>query len=105
VTPGRLDSAQGLTNATARIAGSIEPARDLWPAIEAQLEPRRRACRSSLAVAGGCRIVLVLLVAGSSLITANLAASRGQRRGAAAAGKRQVNLRGRHFGPGQTLEP
>ena len=47
----------------------IEPPRDLWPAIEARLEPR--------AVRGGRRwpwlaAAGVLLVVGSSLITANL---------------------------------
>jgi hypothetical protein len=80
----------------------IEPPRDLWPAIEARLEPRTvpGARRWPWLAAAG-----VLLVIGSSLITANLV-----RRDAAVtaqAPSEQSDVATMHtaFGPGQTLGP
>lgn len=60
---GRLDAA------LARLPRSVEPSRDLWPAIEAGLESRTARPRQSwgwLAAAG------VVVAVGSSLITASL---------------------------------
>ncbi|HWJ07632.1 MAG TPA: hypothetical protein VNS57_17775 [Steroidobacteraceae bacterium] len=47
----------------------VEPSRDLWPAIEARLEPRARRWAPSWAWQAAAA---VLLVAGSSLLTATL---------------------------------
>lgn len=81
---------------------SVEPERDLWPAIEARLEPRDvRAGRRRLWPAAAA----VLLVAGSSLITAALlrddeplVATQGPAAG-------QIHYASAGFGPGQTLDP
>jgi hypothetical protein len=81
---------------------SIEPERDLWPTIEARLEPRSvRAGRRWLWPAAAA----VLLVVGSSLITATLLRDDeplvAQRVRAAG----QVGYASAAFGPGQTLDP
>lgn len=80
----------------------IEPSRDLWPAIEARLEPRPARARRRwpwLAAAG------VLLAVGSSLMTANLL-----RRDAAVIAQAPLErpdeaVMRAAFGPGQTLGP
>ena len=57
-----------LDRALAGLAHDLPPDRDLWPAIAARLEPRRRErARWPLAAAAA-----VLLVAASSLITAQI---------------------------------
>jgi len=81
---------------------SVEPGRDLWPAIEARLEPRDvRTGRRWLWPAAAA----VLLVVGSSLITATLLRNDeplvAQRVPAAG----QVGYADAAFGPGQTLDP
>jgi hypothetical protein len=81
---------------------SIEPGRDLWPAIEARLEPRDvRAGRRWLWPAAAA----VLLVVGSSLITATLLRDDEPlvAQGPPAAGP--VGYANAAFGPGQTLDP
>jgi hypothetical protein len=78
----------------------IEPPRDLWPGIAARLEPRRaRATRRWpwLAAAG------VLLVVGSSLITASLL--RREPAVIAQAPVARPAVAHAAFGPGQTLDP
>jgi len=80
----------------------VAPERDLWPAIEARLEPREvRAGRRWLWPAAAA----VLLVVGSSLITATLLRDDEPMvaRRAPAAG--QVGYADAAFGPGQVLDP
>ena len=106
MTSGREDSAvgrpTGLDDALGRLPRDVEPGRDLWPSIEARLEPRagRRQGRWLWAAAAG-----VLLAVGSSLLTVSLmrreapvvaqqAPTGGDPRFATAA-----------FGPGQALDP
>jgi hypothetical protein len=69
MTTERKDPAARLEEALARLPQAIEPGRDLWPQIEAQLAPRevRRERRWLWPAAAA-----VLLVVGSSLITAQL---------------------------------
>lgn len=93
---------RGVDEALAGLPRSLEPARDLWPAIEAQLEPRAaRGSRAWLwAAAAG-----VVLVVGSSLLTATLL----QREPARVAGQRATQDGPKYataaFGPGQALGP
>jgi uncharacterized membrane protein YdfJ with MMPL/SSD domain len=80
----------------------IEPPRDLWSGIEARLEPRSvRAARRWpwLAAAG------VLLVIGSSLITANLVRREAPVTAQAPNEQADAAVMRTAFGPGQTLGP
>lgn len=102
MTTERTDSARRLDEALGRLPQAVEPARDLWPEVEAKLEPHAvRAQRRWLWPAAAA----VLLVVGSSLITANLL-----RRDEAAvanepSAKANVTDAAAAFGPGQTLDP
>jgi len=90
-----------LDRALAGLPREIGPARDLWPGIAAQLEPRR-AQRRWLPLAAAA----VLLVAASSLITAHVV-----RRNAtpvatvAPTTSASGDLRPASFGPGHALDP
>ena len=104
MTTERKDSAARLDEALGRLPQGIEPARDLWPAVEARLEPRTertdRPPRRWLWPAAAA----VLLVVGSSLITANLL--RRDEPAVATAPPAQANATyAAAFGPGQTLDP
>ena len=93
---------RGLDEALAGLPRSVEPARDLWPAIEAQLEPRAgRGSRAWLwAAAAG-----VLLFVGSSRLTATLLQrepARVARQPEAPGGPAYATAA---FGPGQALGP
>ena len=91
----RLDEALEL------LPRSIEPPRDLWPAIEARLEPRPAGATRRwawLAAAG------VLLVVGSSLITATLL-RRAPEVTAQVPPERPATATPAAFGPGQRLDP
>lgn len=80
----------------------IEPERDLWPAIEARLEPRDvRAGRRWLWPAAAA----VLLVVGSSLITATLLRDDEPLVAQRAPAAGEVGYANAAFGPGQTLDP
>lgn len=65
-----LESARVLSPAVAALPRSIEPARDLWPAIEGRIH-QRRSIRSPgrWRMAGLAAAAAVLLVAGSSAAT------------------------------------
>ena len=93
---------RGLDDALAGLPRSVEPARDLWPAIEAQLEPRAgRGSRAWLwAAAAG-----VLLVVGSSLMTAALLQREQPRVAQAPAARSEPAYTTAAFGPGYTLGP
>lgn len=80
----------------------IEPPRDLWPAIEARLEPRvvRGGRRWPWLAAAG-----VLLVVGSSLITANLVRREAAVTAQAPIEQPDAAAMRTAFGPGQTLGP
>ncbi len=80
----------------------IDPPRDLWPAIEARLEPRAAPASRRwgwLAAAG------VLLVIGSSLITANLVRREAPVTAQAPFERPDAAVMRTAFGPGQTLGP
>jgi len=99
----RSDETAHLDDALARLPRSVEPARDLWPAIEAQLEPQ--------AGAGGRRrwwpaaAAAVLLVAASSLITAGLLRRDGPATVGASPEPATMAMTNAAFGPGQALGP
>ena len=68
MTPGGTDATNRLDDALGRLPRNVEPVQDLWPVIEARLaareaRPRRWAWQVAAAV---------LLVVGSSLLTASL---------------------------------
>jgi hypothetical protein len=96
-TDARLD------RALAGLARDLPPDRDLWPAIAAQLEPRRRGqARWPLAAAAA-----VLLVAASSLITAQIMRRSEPPTAADAvpAASDTARVVPATFGPGYALDP
>ena len=91
-----------LAEALAGLPKSLEPERDLWPAIEAQLQPREsRAGRTWLwAAAAG-----VLLIVGSSLITATLLQREADHVAREPPARSEPAYAAAAFGPGHTLDP
>ena len=68
MTPSGTDATNRLDDALGRLPRNVEPVQDLWPAIEARLVARKvRPGRWAWQVAAA-----VLLVVGSSLLTASL---------------------------------
>jgi hypothetical protein len=97
----RTAQARGLEAELAALPRGVEPERDLWPSIEAQLEPRgERAGRRWFWPAAAA----VLLVVGSSLVTAVLL-RRDEPLVAQQAANGPVSYAAAAFGPGQTLDP
>jgi len=93
---GRLDEALEL------LPREVEPERDLWPAIEAELEPHASAVpRRWLWPAAAA----VVLVAASSLITAALLRRAETRTPPVAATAPPTVAQRAAFGPGQVLDP
>jgi len=102
----REESMRSLDEALARLPRTVEPARDLWPAIESGLERReersrgRRWLRPTAAAAAA-----VLLVTASSLITASLVRRDAPQVARLAPEPPRVVVAQAAFGPGQALGP
>jgi len=102
VTTERNDFTTRLDDALDHLPRGIEPERDLWPSIEARLEPRARpAGRRWFWPAAAA----VLLVVGSSLITATLLRNDEPLVARRAPADGLVSYAAAAFGPGQTLDP
>jgi hypothetical protein len=98
----RTAPARGLDAALEALPRGIEPGHDLWPSIEAQLEPRgERAGRRWLWPAAAA----VLLVVGSSLITAVLLHRDEPLVARQQSANAPVSYAAAAFGPGHTLDP
>jgi len=102
MNPDRNASVTSLDAALDALPRSVEPERDLWPSIEARLEPRgQRAGRRWLWPAAAA----VLLVVGSSLITATLLRHDEPLVAGRTATDVPVRYAAAAFGPGQALDP
>jgi hypothetical protein len=98
-----MDAPRPLDGALARLPPGIEPGRDLWPAIEARLEPRSAATgRRWLWPAAAAAVVLVV---GSALITASLLHHEEPAAARQVPASRGVTFAAAAFGPGQRLDP
>ena len=104
MTTERKDTAANLDEALERLPPTIAPGRDLWPQIDARLEPRgaRHPRRWFWPAAAA-----VLLVVGSSLITARLLQPEAPTVASQPAPSPDAGaaLAAAAFGPGQTVGP
>ena len=102
MNPGNTDCAPRLDEALSSLPHSIEPGRDLWPAIDARLEPRTgRAARRWLWPAAAA----VLLVVGSSFLTAQLLRREEPAVVRQAPASDALTVTAAAFGPGYSLDP
>jgi uncharacterized protein YhaN len=102
MTTGNEDRDARLDEALARLPRAVEPARDLWPDIEARLEPREaRSARRWLWPAAAA----VLLAVGSSLVTARLMQRETPQVAQQPRPSPAITFAAAEFGPGQTLGP
>jgi len=102
MNPGNTDRTPRLDEALGSLPHSIEPGRDLWPAIDARLEPRTgRAERRWLWPAAAA----VLLVVGSSFLTAQLLRREEPAVARQAPASDAPVFTAAAFGPGYSLDP
>ena len=102
MTTERNDFTMRLDDALDRLPHGIEPERDLWPAIESRLEPREgQVARRWFWPAAAA----VLLVVGSSLLTATLLRHDEPLVARPAPTEGTVSYAAAAFGPGQALDP
>jgi len=99
----RHDPPTGLDDALGRLPQGIEPPRDLWPAIEARLEPRAPGARRRWLWPTAA--AAVLLVVASSLITATVLRREGAVAVRRAGTPPAAAVTAAAFGPGQALGP
>jgi hypothetical protein len=102
MNPGHTDHATRLDDALGSLPRSIEPGRDLWPAIDARLEPRTgHAARRWHWPAAAA----VLLVVGSSFLTAQLLRREEPAVARQAPASDALTFTAAAFGPGHSLDP
>lgn len=102
MNPGHPDHPTRLDDALGSLPRSIEPGRDLWPAIDARLEPRtNHAARRWLWPAAAA----VLLVVGSSFLTAQLLRREEPAVARQAPASDAATVTPAAFGPRHSLDP
>jgi len=102
MNPGHKDHATRLDDALGSLPRSIEPGRDLWPAIDARLEPRtEHAARRWLWPAAAA----VLLVVGSSFLTTQLLRREEPAVARQAPASDVATFTAAAFGPSHSLDP
>jgi len=102
MNPGHTDHPTCLDDALGSLPRSIEPGRDLWPAIDARLEPRtEHKARRWLWPAAAA----VVLVVGSSLLTAQLLRREEPAVARQAPASAAPTFTAAAFGPGHSLDP
>ena len=102
MSPGTSQDERRLDQYLGGLPKSIEPARDLWPGIEARMEPApgRRARRWAWQAAAA-----VLLVASSSIVTLQLVKPRAPAVAELPASPSGPAVVPAAFGPGHALDP
>lgn len=103
MTPTERDATRRLDEALGRLPRSVDPAQDLWPAIEARLRSDERRSRARWVWQAAAA---VLLVVGSSVLTASLV-KRDEARvaGSRGAAPGVVEVTPAAYGPAYTPDP